>query len=199
MSMSVDDVIAHAVYDPVARRERYLRERQLKGRPKPRAPIKIGPGARIIDANTPIGSARHYSAASAAARQAASDARQVAAITKRLDGLKAHLRELLAKKKAESAKKSTSSSTTKKTDTTKTSTTQDKPKTAAQKQAAKESLAKARKAREAKKAASPTTTTAPSLTLDEQISKTRAVINTVEAQLRAVKEKSSTQTASNGR
>lgn len=192
MALDVEDVIAHAVYDPVARRERYMRTRKLKGRqPVGRTPPKAGVGSRIVDANAPL-STIHVSAT--AARQAESDARQVAAIQGRLSKLKAHLAELLAQKKASSTSKPKSSSSTSKTDTKKT--TNSKPKTAAQKQAAKESLKKAQEARAKEQKATPDKTP---LTLDEQITRTRAVIADVETKLRAALDRAHPQTASNGR
>lgn len=196
MPLDVDEVIAHAVYDPVARRERYLKERRLKGRP---TGVKIGQGSRIVDANTPIGSSRHYPSVNVTQiRQEASAARQIAGIKTRLASLKAHLKELLAKKAA-TEKSSTSSSSESKSSTQSktTNTTQTKPKTAKQKQAAKESIKKAQQASAQKQKATPNAK--PDLTLDEQIKRTRAVIADVTTKLKTVEARVKNQTASNGR
>lgn len=203
--MDVEDVIAHAVYDPNARRERYLKTRKLKGRRKVVPPVRapIGVGSRVVDINAPQSGKFRASNAKNLSILAAqqSSARQIAQITGRLNTLKAHLQELLAKKKQES----TSSKTDKKSSTSSSSSTKSggntntQPKTAKQKQAAKESLKKAQEARAKDQKATPDKKKAPSLTLDEQITRTRAVISDVEAKLRTAKEQSRTQTASNGR
>ena len=198
--MDVDDVIAHAVYDPVARRERYLKNRQLKNRQRATPAPKIGQGSRVVDANIPKASADHGIKANldAAARQAASNARQVTALRGRLDDLKAHLAELLAKKKAEATKgKSSSDSSKKSTDKTAANTGPTKPKTAKQKQAAKEALKKAQTERAKQAKLEPNKPTGgPSGTLDEQITQARAVITDVETKLRAAIDSARTQTAS---
>jgi hypothetical protein len=198
--LSVDDVIAHAVYDPVARRQRYLKTRQLKGRKS--GGVKIGIGSRIIDANTPIGSSKHYSGHVnvTQARQAASAAKQIADIKGRLDQLRSHLKDLLAKKAAQNqtqTKSKTSSSSKTEPSTKSNSSAADKPKTAKQKQAAKESLKKAQEVRAQQQKQEPNAK--PDLTLDEQITRTRAVIADVQTKLRTAIERARTQTASNGR
>ena len=201
MGLEVDDVIAHAVYDPVARRARYLASRKLKGRqPSTTAtpPPKAGQGSRIVDSAVP-GSNRHVSAQAweTAQQQAESNARQVAAIKGRLNDLKAHLQELLAKKKAEATSSSSSKSST---STTKDSKSSNQPKTAKQKAAAKEALKKAQKERAKQQKSTPDKQEGgTSLTLDEQITHTRAVITDVETKLRAALDGARTQTASNGR
>lgn len=198
---TVDDVLAHAGYDPVARRERYLRERQLKGRHRLVAnPPKAGQGSRVVDANAP-GSTVHTRAPNlvSAANQAASNARQVAALKSRLASLHAALEKLLAEAKA----KSSSSSSTTKSKALSVTPVQKRPKTAAQKAAAKKALDKARQVEKSKAAATPnkpaTTTTATTRTPEQQIAHIRAVISDVEAKLRAALEKARTQTASSGR
>jgi hypothetical protein len=195
--VEVDDVIAHAVYDPVARRQRYLKSRQLKGRQKNFVPPppKVGQGSRVVDAEN-ANSSLHVNRT--AAIQAASTARQAAAIRGRLSDLKAHLAELLAQKKA--AATSSSKTASSKTAAKKTASTPAKPKTAKQKAAAKQALKKAQATRAKTQKAVPNKKPAPtSLTLDEQITKTRAVITDVETKLRAVVDSARTQTASNGR
>lgn len=199
--MEVDDVIAHAVYDPVARRQRYLKGRQLKGRrpglvtPTP----KVGVGSRVVDSGGARSSIHRSAPGSAAAKQAASNARQVAAIQGRLSDLRAHLSELLAKKKAEATSSSSSDSSKSDTkDTKKSSTPQHK--TAKQKAAAKESLKKAQKERAKDQKTEPDKQEGgTSLSLDEQITKTRSVITDVQTKLRAAIDSARTQTASNGR
>lgn len=186
--MEVDDVIAHAVYDPVARRQRYLKSRQLKGRqPGIGKTLTAHVGGRPRPGSPSAGN--HVNDKShvnrTAVMQAASNARQVAAIRGRLSDLKAHLSELLAQKKAEAT-------SSKKTPAKKTSTPA-KPKTAKQKAAAKKALKKAQAAR------AKTQKATTSLSLDEQITKTRAVITDVETKLRAVVDSARTQTASNSR
>lgn len=195
MALDVDDIIAHAVYDPVARRQRYLKSRQLKGRKKGTAPQpapKAGVGSRVVETGRsdsalhPTGQVNRTRAA-----QAASNARQVAAIQGRLNDLKAHLNELLAKKKAESKSSSSSDSSKSESKDSKEASTKgaDKPKTAKQKAAAKEALKKAQKERAKDQKAEPdkpdTQEGGTSLSLDEQITKTRAVITDVETKLRA--------------
>ena len=205
MALDVDDIIAHAVYDPVARRQRYLKTRQLKGRQKGTAPQpapKAGVGSRVVETGRsdsslhPSGQVNRTKAA-----QAASNARQVAAIQGRLGKLKAHLNELLAKKKTES--KSSSSSDSSKSETKDSTKASSEPKTAKQKAAAKEALKKAQKERAKDQKAEPnkpdTQEGGTSLSLDEQITKTRAVITDVETKLRAAINSARTQTASNGR
>lgn len=186
---NADEFIAHAVYDPKARRERYLRSRQLKGRQFQLGPPKAGPGSRIVDTNAP-GSTRHVSKAAmdAAAAQALSTARQVSAIEGRLSHLKELRTQLIGKIRAEhqraapTTKKAASTTTAKKT-------TQSKPKTEAQKQAAKQSLAKAR---DAKKAAAPTPPAKPTLTLQQQLDHVNNVIDQVESTLKQVKARTQT-------
>lgn len=199
--MEVDDVIAHAVYDPVARRQRYLKTRQLKGRhPAPPPAPKVGLGSRTVDSNAPL-STTHVS--TARTRQQLSNARQeaqVAQIRGRLSALKAHLNELLAKKKAAATSSSSSDSSKKSEDSKDTKNTPSKPKTAKQKAAAKEALKKAQKERAKEAKQEPNKKTGgTSLSLDEQITKTRAVITDVETKLRAAIDSARTQTASNGR
>ena len=197
--MDVEDVIAHAVYDPVARRQRYLKNRQLKGR-HPSAFPKMGVGSRVIDSNAPGSGVHVPTVGTAAARQAASNARQVAAIRGRLSDLKAHLNELLAKKKQAATSSSSSDSSKKSADSKDTKKGPDKPQTAKQKAAAKEALKKAQKERAKNQKKEPDKKTGgTSLTLDEQITKTRAVITDVETKLRAAIDGARTQTASNGR
>lgn len=200
MPRSVDDVIHSAVYDPAKRHQQYLRTRQLKGRRNGVGPPKAGLGSRIVDANAP-GSTVHVSKArmDAAARQAASNARQIAQIKGRLNTLRAHLKELLAKQKASSSSSSKSStSSSSKTDEGTKGTS--KPKTAAQKAAAKKSLAKAQQARAQQQKAEPDQKeTKTPVSLTEQIATTRAVISQVETKLRTAIEQARTQTASNGR
>lgn len=192
--MEVDDVIAHAIYDPAARRKRYLQSRQLKGRKPPVGPVhiqtvdgrrEVDGGTRIRNQSLPTGHVNRT-----AVSQAASNARQVAAIRGRLSDLKAHLSELLAKKKQEATSSSSSDSSKK------TPSSNSKPKTAKQKAAAKKALKEAQKqrAKEPKKQQGGT-----SLTLDEQITKARSVITDVETKLRAAIDSARTQTASNGR
>lgn len=200
--MDVDDVLAHAgivqhAYDPVARRQRYLKTRRLKGRQPgqhPQPAPKMGVGSRVVEGGNPR-SSFHAAPNKTAARQAASVARQVAAIQGRLDSLKSHLNELLAKKKAEAS--SSSSSNSKEKSSTDTSTAKNAgpapPKTAAQKAAAKKALAKAQDARAKEQKATPDAKEPKtSLSLDEQISKTREVISDVEAKLKSVKEQART-------
>jgi hypothetical protein len=191
MPRNAEEFIAHAVYDPKARRERYLRSRHLKGRQRafPLGPPKAGPGSRIVDTNA-RGSTRHVSKAAmdAAAAQAASTARQVAAIEGRLSHLKELRTQLIAKIKAEHAR-AASTSPAKKTTPTKKSTKPAPPKTAKQKQAAKQSLAKARAA---KKAAAPATPAKPTLTLQQQLDHVNNVIDQVETTLKQVKARTQT-------
>lgn len=201
MSFDVDDVIAHAVYDPVARRQRYLQSRQLKGRQKAVQPSpKAGVGSRVVGDNP--NSTSHPSAGGVhvnrtKAMQAASSARQVAAIRGRLDALKSHLDELLAKKKQEATSSSSSDSSKSDTKDTKSSS---EPKTAKQKAAAKEALKKAQKERAKDQKAEPDKQEGgTSLSLDEQITRTRSVITDVQTKLRAAIESARTETASNGR
>lgn len=194
---SVDDVIAHAVYDPVARRQRYLKNRQLKGRQPGIVPIKVGQGSRVVDLQAP-NTGLHASRAKkiAADNAAASQARQVAAIKAKLADLKAQLNKLLVQAKADQKSSASKSSTTKK------STAPSKPKTAAQKAAAKKSLAKAQKASAAAKKAAPNQPAKPTPTArtpQEQISHLRTVISDTEAKLRAAIESTRQKTASNGR
>lgn len=198
MVLSIDDVIAHAVYDPVARRERYLRDRQLKGHKKGQTPVpKAGVGSRVVGDNPNSASHPSVHVNRSQIQQAASNARQVAAIKGRLADLKAHLNELLAKKKAEST--SSSSSDSSKSDS-KDSKSTSEPKTAKQKAAAKEALKKAQKERAKDQKAEPDKQEGGvSLSLDEQITKTRSVISDVETKLRAAIDSARTQTASNGR
>lgn len=199
MQYSVEDVIQHAAYDPVARRQRYLKNRQLKGRqPGQAPPSKAGVGSRVVDVNS-LNSASHPSVSinRTQAAAAASNARQVSAIKGRLNDLKAHLNELLAKKKQEST--SSSSSDSSKT-SSKDSKTSNQPKTAKQKAAAKEALKKAQKERAKDQKAEPDKPEGgTSLSLDEQITKTRTVISDVEMKLRAAINSARTQTASNCR
>lgn len=198
--MEVEDVIAHAVYDPQARRERYLKTRKLKGRQRANAQGSghFGLGSRVVDANIPVASSGHGTKAnlSAKARQQASDARQIAQITGRLNALKAHLQVLLAQKKKESTSSKTDkkSSTSSSSSTTSGGTKASQPKTAKQKQAAKESLKKAQEARAKQQKATPDKkpAPAPSLSLDEQIKRTRATIADVETKLRTAIEQSRT-------
>lgn len=202
MPRSVDDVIQHAAYDPVARRERYLKTRQLKGRngsvqaiPAPKA----GVGSRVVEGGN---ASSNVHANRTQAIQAASAARQVAQIEGRLGTLKKHLNELLAKQKAEAGSSSDSKSSDSTSSKSGGGTKGDsKPKTAAQKAAAKDALAKAQKERAKDQKATPDkkdeTKTAPSL--QEQIDKTRAVISDVESKLKAAKDLARNQTASNGR
>lgn len=199
MITTVDDVIQHAVYDPVARRERYLRNRQLKGRhPAQTPPPKAGLGSRFVDSAMPV-STRHSQTSLAAQRQAASESRQVAQIKERLSGLKEKLQTLLAQQKKESSSssdsKSSDSSSSKSEDK---STGPDKPKTAAQKAAAKKALKKAQQERANQQKTEPDkkdVKTPP--TTEEQISHLRSVISDTEERLRAAIAR--TQTASNGR
>lgn len=196
MGLEIDDVIAHAVYDPVARRQRYLKSRQLKGRQKGavQPTPKVGVGSRVVGDNP--ASSLHVNLTQAA--QAASTARQVSAIQGRLNDLKAHLNELLAKKKQEAT--SSSSSDSSKSESKDSKTSPSKPKTAKQKAAAKEALKKAQKERAKDQKAEPNKPEGgTSLSLDEQITKTRAVITDVETKLRAAIESARTQTASNSR
>jgi len=195
--MEVDDVIAHALYDPAARRQRYLKTRQLKGR---RGGGNQPPSNGGRQGNGPPAPSGHVNRT--AVTQAASNARQVAAIRGRLSDLKAHLNELLAKKKQEATKgKSSSDSSKKSGDSKDTKKGPDKPQTAKQKAAAKEALKKAQKerAKDQKKEPDKKPTGGTSLSLDEQITKTRAVITDVETKLRAAIDGARTQTASNGR
>jgi hypothetical protein len=195
--VEVDDVIAHAVYDPVARRQRYLKSRRLKGRNPPAAPPpKVGLGSRVVEVGN-AASAFHPGAHvnKTAVAQAASNARQVAAIRGRLNDLKSHLKELLAKKKQEATSSSSSDSSKKDTKSSKS-----EPKTAKQKAAAKEALKKAQQERAKDQKTKPDKQEGgTSLSLDEQITKTRAVITDVETKLRAAIDSARTQTASNGR
>lgn len=207
--MEVEDVIAHAVYDPVGRHLRYLKSRQLKGRQPGRninAVPKIGLGSRVIDANRPMSGKHVPTHATTAAVQAASNARQIAEIRGRLSSLKAHLAELLAKQKQAATKaKKSSSSNSSKTSSTKPQTAAqkaaaNKPKTAKQKAAAKQALKKAQATRAQNQKNAPNKPTGEaSLSLSEQITKTRAVITDVETKLRAAIDRARTQTASNGR
>lgn len=201
MPRSVEDVIAHAAYDPVARRQRYLKNRQLKGRnksaqstPAPRPGI----GSRVVESGN---SASNLHANRTAITQAASSARQVAQIQGRLNVLKKHLSDLLAKKKASSSSDSTSSDS--KSSKSEGATKADsKPKTAAQKAAAKKALKKAQETRAKEQKTTPDKTdtkTKTDATLDEQIAKTRSVISDVETKLRAAMDRARNQTASNGR
>lgn len=200
MDLEVDDIIAHALYDPVARRQRYLKNRQLKGRKQGATPPptpKVGLGSRVVESGN-TGSALHpgVHVNRTAVMQAASNARQVAAIRGRLNDLKSHLSELLAKKKQEA----TGSSDSKKSTTTDSTSSKSQPKTAKQKAAAKEALKKAQKVRAEKQKAEPDKQQGgTSLSLDDQITKTRSVITDVETKLRDAIDSARTQTASNGR
>ena len=198
MGMSVDDVIHSAFnkvhYDPAQRHERYLRQRQLKGRQGG----SVDPGAGGGGNFNPPGGLPHVNRTQA--QQAASSARQIAQIKGRLSNLKAHLKELLAKQKAEQAKSSSSSksstSTASKSGATKGPTP---PQTAKQKQAAQQNVKKAQQASAAKQKATPDQKP-KELPLEDQIVRTRAIISVVESKLKTAIEQSSTsQTASNGR
>lgn len=200
--MEVDDVIAHALYDPAARRQRYLKSRQLKGRGTRNINEfpKMGVGSRVVDSSAPGSGVHVQTDATAAARQAASNARQVAQIKGRLSSLKAHLSELLAKKKQAATSSSSSDSSKKSADSKDTKKGPDKPQTAKQKAAAKEALKKAQKERAKDQKAEPDKQTGgTSLSLDDQITKTRSVITDVETKLRAAVDSARTQTATNGR
>jgi hypothetical protein len=195
MGRSVDDVIHSAFnkshYDPAQRHERYLRSRQLKGRQSGGQQLTGGGG----QGSAPPGLSAHVNRT--AILQSQSNARQVAVIKGKLGVLKKHLAELLAKKKASSSSdsKSSDSKSSKSGDGQKS--TNNQPKTAAQKAAAKKSLEKAQKERA--KQAKATPDKKPDMTLDEQISHTRAVIADVETKLHVAIEQARNQTASNGR
>jgi hypothetical protein len=173
MGRSVDDVIHSAFnkshYDPAQRHERYLRSRQLKGRQSGGQQLTGGGG----QGSAPPGLSAHVNRTAI------------------------HLAELLAKKKASSSSdsKSSDSKSSKSGDGQKS--TNNQPKTAAQKAAAKKSLEKAQKERA--KQAKATPDKKPDMTLDEQISHTRAVIADVETKLHVAIEQARNQTASNGR
>lgn len=187
MLSSVDEVLAHAgVYDPAARRERYLRNRELKGR---------APGQTDDAGGDPAGNGNSSGPSSVPVTQvnaAASATRQVAALKARLASLQAALQKLLADAESSSSSETSSSSTKKGGSETKDGP--EKPKTAKQKAAAKEALKEAQKerAKEAdKKPDEPTK--------EEKIAKLRATISDVQSKLRAALERARNQTASNGR
>jgi hypothetical protein len=111
----------------------------------------------------------------------------VAVIKGKLGVLKKHLAELLAKKKASSSSdsKSSDSKSSKSGDGQKSTNNQQKSLEKAQKERAKQAKA--------------TPDKKPDMTLDEQISHTRAVIADVETKLHVAIEQARNQTASNGR
>lgn len=190
------DIVVHSAfnkshYDPNQRHLRYLRNRQLKGR----AGGGNAAGGGGSGGGTSTSSGVHVNRTQLT--QEASSARQVAQIKGRLNGLKAHLKELLAKQKASSSSDSKSSDTKSSKSGATKSPADNKPKTAKQKAAAKEALAKAQKERAKTQKAKPDKK--PDLSLSEQIDKTRAVIKDVESKLATVIEQARTQTASNGR
>lgn len=185
MLSSVDEIISHVgVYDPVARRQRYLRDRQLKGRAPGQQPQSGGGQSGGGGNNAPTPPVKTIVAS------VASNARQVAALRGRLVKLKAALQKLLADAKS-------SSSSSSKKDSTSTKDTKSEPKTAKQKAAAKEALKKAQKERAKDQAKEPDKPKEPSK--EEKIAHLRSVISDVESQLRAALDKARNQTASNGR
>lgn len=195
MPSNVDDVLVHAgVYDPNARRERYLRDRELKGR---------RPGQQPINGQSRNGSSSSVSAVltrgpnlQTQANQAASATRQAAALRGRLTTLRAALTKLLAEAKSGSSSTSSSSSS-KKGGGSEKSDGPKKPQTAKQKAAAEKALKEAQKERAKDQKAEPDKKEAPSK--EEQIAHLRSVIKDVEGKLRAVLERARPQTASNGR
>lgn len=196
---AVDDVLRHAgVYDPAARHLRYIQNRQLKGRRPAATPMsRVGQGSRVVDSED-HNSGAHVSLTKQ--QQAASEARQVAAIKSRLDGLREQLNKLLAEQKADNkssdSKKSSDSSTSDKKD----SSTPDKPKTAAQKAAAKKALKKAQEERAKDQKAAPDQKDKPEArSTQEKIDHLRSVISDTEEKLRAAIERARNKTASNGR
>lgn len=194
MLNSVDDVLAHAgIYDPAARRERYLRNRQLKGR-KPGATIDKKDDPRFNNESGIKEDTSNGPKLIGKNKQAASTARQAAALKSRLASLRAELKKLLADAGSSSSSSSTSSSSSKSGGSSKTSS---KPKTAKQKQAARESLKEAQKERAKEADKKPEKKDEP--TKEERIAHLRSVIKDVESKLRAVLDKARTQTASNGR
>lgn len=189
MLSNVDEVLAHAgVYDPAARRQRYLENRQLKGRKPGQAP---DPGHDSSSTGPPAAKPGLHTVAN----QAVSSARQVAALQARLSTLKAALQKLLAEAESSSSSDSTSSSSTKKGGE---SPDANKPQTAKQKAASKKALEEAQKerAKEAKKNPEPKKAEP---TKAEKIAHLRSVIADVQTKLRAALEKARNQTASNGR
>ncbi len=200
--LAVDQVLMHGgVYDPVARRQRYLRDRQLKGKTaavQPTPGPKLGQGSRRAEVGL-AGSGTHaMTARTARERQLASNARQVAQIKDRLDGLHEQLRKLLAEQKASSSSASTKSSASTSSNQNSTPTPgPSKPKTAAQKAAAKKALKKAQDARAKEQKQQPDQK--QPMTTSEKIDHLRTVISDTEDQLRAALERARTQTASNSR
>jgi hypothetical protein len=178
---NVDYMISHAIYDPAARRERYLKTRQLKGRQKAG---EADPNARPDRRTVRVASSRH-----AQANRAASQARQVAAFRERLTNLRAQLEKLLASAGTTSKTSSSSSKSG-------SSSAKGKPMTAKEKADARKASEKYRKEHPTKKTDTPDKT-AP--TKEEQIKHLRAVIADVESKLRAAIVRAQTQTASNGR
>jgi len=190
MLSSIEEVLEHAgVYDPVARRQRYLRDRQLKGR---------RPGAQLTtNGNQSNGSSIGTVAISRTrANQAVSTERQAAELRARLSKLRAALQKLLAEAKSSSSSSSKSSSSSTKSGG---SSTKNQPQTAKEKAAAKKNLEKARKERTKEAAKTPDAKKKTEPTKEEQIAHLRSVIRDVEAKLRAVLDNARTQTASNGR
>lgn len=185
MLRSVDDVIAHAVYDPVARRQRYLETRQLKGRDKGQQ--DSGGGGDNV---RPINSAPSLHAK---ANAAASNARQAAALKARLETLRSALKKLLAEVESDSSSKDSSSSSKSKGGSNKG----DKPMTAKEKADARKASEKYRKEHPQKTDKSKDKPDKP--TKEEQIAHIRSVIKDVKAKLQSVLEQARTETASNGR
>lgn len=186
MLSSVDEVLAHAgVYDPAARRERYLQDRLLKGRAGGQQPDSGGNQS----GGTGGGSAPVLRTK---AQQAASATRQVAALQARLSSLKGALQKLLAEAVSSSSSATPSSSSTKKGGATE----KGEPSTAAEK-------ADARKASEKYRDKNPEKTkddaNKAEPTKEEKIAHLRSVIKGVESQLRAALERARNQTAPNSR
>jgi hypothetical protein len=185
MPLSVDEVIAHAVYDPVARRQRYLEKRQLKGRQKGQQ-NSDGGGNNV----RPIKTAPSLHAK---ANADASSARQVAALKARLETLRSALKKLLAEVETTPSSKDSSSSSKSKGGSNKG----DKPMTATEKADARKASEKYRKEHPQKTDKAKDTPNQP--TKEEQIAHIRSVIKDVRAKLQSVLEQARTQTASNGR
>mgnify|MGYP001588856397 CR=1 FL=1 len=195
MPSSVDDILAHAgVYDPTARRQRYLRDRELKGR----GPGQPPPGGQSSNGSSSGGGSSGSGSVLSLhtkANQAVSATRQAAALRARLTTLRSALEKLLAE--AKSGSSSTSSSSSKKGGSEDKSKGPDKPQTAKQKAAAENALKKAQEERAKQQKAEPDKKEAPSK--EEQIAHLRSVIKDVESKLRAVLDRARPQTASNGR
>lgn len=196
MPPNVDEILVHAgIYDPTARRQRYLRDRQLKGR-QPGSTMNKSDDPRFnnesgIKEDTSNGPSLHTKA-----NQAASNARQVAALKGRLASLKAALQKLLADAKSSSSSDSASSSSSKKGGG---SSSKNEPKTSKQKAAAKKALVEARKERAKDAPAKKEPEEKDTSTKEEKIAHLRSVISDVESKLRAALERARPQTASNGR